>query len=182
MNPRLRALELRLTEPVARFGMRRLFRGTAAAFESDPGDLRGLDHRALLDRYVEFTQACAERVLADEAETDRVSRRLWNEAYEMGDELRRWLGVRSRDDALRATRLAYRMIGIDLHAYRSGRVEVTQCAFASRYPPAVCRLMSCLDAGLISGLTRATRLTFSERITEGRPKCMARIVWGAAPR
>jgi hypothetical protein len=42
--------------------------------------------------------------------------------------------------------------------------------------------MSCLDAGLIAGLTRASRMTFTERITEGRPKCIARIVWEGAPR
>jgi hypothetical protein len=69
------------------------------------------------------------------------------------------------------------MIGIDLRAHPSGHVVVSRCAFASSYSPQVCRLMSSLDAGLVAGLTRGGRLTFSERLTEGRPRCIARIRW-----
>jgi hypothetical protein len=59
---------------------------------------------------------------------------------------------------------------------------VDRCAFAERYSPPVCALMSSLDAGLIAGLTRGGRLLFSERITEGNVRCLARISWqGVGP-
>ena len=177
MNPLIRALELYVPELVARMAVRRLFEATAAAFGRDPGDLGGLDHRALLERYASFTDRCAERLLDDDEEIERVSRRMWDEAYRIGDSLRRWLGVRSRREELRATRIAYRMIGIDLRAHPNGHVVVTRCAFASSYSPQVCRLMSSLDAGLVAGLTHGGRLAFSERITEGRSRCIARIRW-----
>jgi hypothetical protein len=181
MSLRLRALEFHVPDVVARSALRRLFDATVAAFGCEPEDLDGLDHRALLKRYASFTSTCAERALAGRTDLDTVSRRIRAHAYALGTALRRWLGVRTRADALRAVRIAYRMIGIDLRADEHGYVTVDRCAFAERYTPEVCRLMSALDAGLIAGLTDGGRLAFSERITEGRPRCLARISWEGAP-
>jgi hypothetical protein len=175
MSLPLLALELHIPGWVARSALLRLFAETASAFGCEAPDLRGLSHRELLDRYVAFSATCAERTLAPDA--DVVSERLWERAYAMGASLRERLRVRSRSDELRAARLAYRLIGIDLRADTSGRVVVHRCAFASRYSPAVCRVMSSLDAGLVAGLTRGGALTFSARITEGMPRCLARISW-----
>lgn len=179
MSLLLRALELHIPKGMERRALRRLFEVTAAAFGQDPGDLSGLDRPALLDRYASFTDRCAEQVLAD-GEIDRVSRRMWKDAYLLGTSLRRRLHVRGREEELRAARLVYRMIGIDLWADGCGHVTVARCAFADRYSPQVCGLMASLDAGLLAGLTRGGRLTFSERITEGRPRCLARISWEGA--
>jgi hypothetical protein len=179
---RLRALEIHLPGSVARSALRRLFGETASAFGREPADVRGLGRGELLERYVAFSAVCAEQALARHGDLDDVSRRLWRNASAMGASLRRRLGVRTRSDEVRAARLAYRMIGIDLRADERGRVVVDRCAFADRYTPAVCRVMSSLDAGLVAGLTRGGALAFSERITEGRPRCLARISWeGAGP-
>ncbi|HEX6581155.1 MAG TPA: hypothetical protein VF195_09830 [Actinomycetota bacterium] len=180
MSLRLRALELHVPDVVARSALRRLFEATVAAFGCEPEDVDGLDHRALLERYASFTSTCAERALAGHTDLDAVSRRMWAHAYALGAALRRGLGVRTRADALRAARIAYRMIGIDLRADEHGDVTVDRCAFAAGYSPEVCRLMSALDAGLFAGLSDGGRLAFSERITEGRPRCLARISWQEA--
>lgn len=177
MSLRLRALELHIPDWVARSALRRLFDATASAFGQDPVDVDGLDRRALLERYASFTTRCAEQALADHTGLDAVSGRMWENAYDLGASLRRRLGVHTRAEAVRAARIAYRMIGIDLRANERGRVVVHRCAFAEWYSPQVCRVMSSLDAGLIAGLTRGGRLSFSERITEGRPSCLAQISW-----
>jgi hypothetical protein len=182
MSLRLRALELHIPAWVARSALRRLFDATASAFGRDPVDVRGLAHRELLERYAAFTIGCAERILADLPAADAASDRMWRSAYALGESLRRRLGVRTRGEALRAARIAYRMIGIDLRADEHGTVVVDRCAFAGWYSPRVCHLMSSLDAGLIAGLTQGGRLTFSERITEGRPRCLAGISWEGAGR
>jgi hypothetical protein len=182
MSLRLRALELYMPEVVARSALRRLFEATAAAFGCEPEGVDGLDRRALLERYVSFTSRCAERALIGHTDLDTVSRRMWAHAYALGASFRRRLGVRSRADALRAARIAYRMIDIDLRADERGDVTVDRCAFAERYSPEVCRLMSALDAGLVAGLAEGGRLAFSERITEGRPRCLAKISWQEASR
>jgi hypothetical protein len=180
MNLRLRALELHLPGWVARPALRRLFEETASAFGCEPVEVRGLGRRDLLERYVAFSAACAELTLARDGDLDAVSRRMWRNASAMGASFRRRLGVRSRSDEVRAARIAYRIIGIDLRADERGRVVVDRCAFAERYSPAVCRVMSSLDAGLIAGLTGGGALAFSERITEGSPRCLARISWEGA--
>jgi hypothetical protein len=177
---RLRALELHIPAWVARSALRRLFAATASAFGCDPVDLRGLTHRELLERYAAFTTRRAERVLADPSEAEAVARRMWRNAYELGESLRRRLGVHRRAEARRAARVAYRMLAIDLRVGEQGQVVVDRCAFAAWYPPRVCRLMSSLDAGLLAGLTHGGHLRFSERITEGRPRCLASISWPEA--
>ena len=180
MSLRLRALELHVPDIVARSALRRLFDATASAFGREPVDLDAMDRRALLERYVSFTARCAEQTLSDNTQLELVSRRMWENAYTLGESIRRRLGVRTRAEALRAARIAYRMIGIDLRADRHGHVVVDRCTFAERYSPQICLVMSALDAGLIAGLTRGGRLAFSERITEGRPRCLARIAWQEA--
>ena len=181
MSLRLRALELHTPEWMARSAVRQLFDATASAFGREPVDLHGLTHAELLERYAMFTTSYAERALADRSDTDAVARRLWSTAHALGESLSRRLGVRTRGEALRAARVAYRMLGIDLWADQHGSVAVDRCPFASWYSPDMCRLMSSLDAGLIAGLTRGGRLTFSERITEGRPRCLAAISWQEGP-
>lgn len=179
MSLRLRVLELHIPEFVARSALRRLFDATASAFGREAEDLDGLDRRALLERYASFTIRCAEQAMGDSTDPV-VSHRMWENAHALGASLRRQLGVRTRGEALRAARIAYRMIGIDLRTDRRGRVTVDRCAFAEWYSPPVCILMSSLDAGLIAGLTDGGWLAFSERITEGRPRCIARISWQEA--
>ena len=182
MSLRLRALELHIPGWVARSALRQLFEATASAFGCDPLDVRGLTQRELLERYALFTTTCAARALADRSDTDAAAGRMWSNAYVLGESLRRRLGVRTRAEALRAARVAYRMIAIDLKADEHGDVVVDRCPFAAWYSPGVCRLMSSLDAGLIAGLTHGGRLRFSQRITEGKPQCLAKISWeGAAP-
>jgi hypothetical protein len=173
----LRALELFIPGWMARSAVRRLFEETASAFGREPPDVRGLDHGTLLERYVAFSAGCAEQALAGDGDLDAVSQRMWRAASALGASLRRRLGVRSRPDEIRAARIAYRMIGIDLRSNVRGDVVVDRCSFAERYSPAVCLVMSSLDAGLIAGLTAGGVLTFSERITEGRLRCLARISW-----
>lgn len=180
MSLRLRALELHVPGWVARWAVRALFDATAAAFDWGPVDVHGLRHQALLERYASFTATAAEHALAEGRDPEALSRRMWRSAYGIGDSLRRRLGVRTGDEALRAARIAYRMIGIDLRAAPHGAVVVERCAFATSYSPRVCRLMSSLDAGLIAGLTEGGRLTFSQRITEGSPTCLARISFARA--
>jgi hypothetical protein len=177
---RLRALELYIPGWMARSALRRLFEETASAFGCEPPNVRGLDRRMLLERYVAFSAGCAERALAGDGDLDAVSRRMWRAAFAMGASLRRQLRVRSRGDEIRAARIAYRMIGIDLRSDARGHVAVVRCSFAGRYSPAVCRVMSSLDAGLIAGLTGGGILTFSERITERSAHCLAQISWEGA--
>ena len=177
MSLRLRLLELHTPGWVRRAAIRRLSRETAIAFGTTAEEASAVGRGGSLERYVAFTAGASEGVLADGAYVEVVSRRLRTSAFGLGCTMRRALGVRKRADALRAVGLAYRFLEIDLHVDARGRVAVERCPFAAVYSPTACGLMAALDAGLVDGLTDGGMLSFSERITEGRPRCRATIAF-----
>jgi hypothetical protein len=177
MSLRLRLLELHATGWVRRAAIRRLSRETAVAFGTTAHEATDVARGGSLERYVEFTARASEDVLADAAGIEAVSGRLRTNAFRLGSSMRRTLGIRTRAEAFRAVRVAYRFLDIDLDVDARGSVRVERCPFADAYSPAACDLMSALDAGLVDGLTGGGALSFSERITEGRPRCRATIAF-----
>lgn len=175
MSLRTRALPGRIPEPARRWALRALFRTTADAFEAPMPDLRGRSADAILASYAAYTDALARDATPDRERRSQVERRLHENTERLGRRVRRALGVRTRTEALEVARRLYDLIGIDLTGDGRGCVVVTRCAFAARYSPDVCRLMSASDAGLLAGLTDGGRLAFTERITSGSPVCRATL-------
>jgi hypothetical protein len=125
--------------------------------------------------YATFSDSRAELLLAGCGDLGSVQRDLWRIADQMGRGLRRWLGVKTHADAMLAASSVYRALDIDLLGTPTGEVVVARCSFAAVYGPDVCAVMSALDAGLFAGLTGGRTLTFTQRITEGAPACLARL-------
>jgi hypothetical protein len=100
-----------------------------------------------------------------------------NLARGLGGRLRDRLKVRSRADVMKAGRLIYRLLGIELRGTAAGDIVIDRCSFGRTYGPETCALMSALDEGLFAGLSGGGSLEFSARITEGRPACRARFVF-----
>ena len=175
MSLRIRALPRRTPDPVKRWAVRALFRTTVDAFGAPMPDLRRRSTDAILASYAAYTDVLARDVALDPERRSQVERRLHENTERLGRRVRRALGVRSTTDALEVAHRLYDFIGIDLIGDERGCVVVTRCAFAARYSPDVCRLMSASDAGLLAGLTDGGRLAFTERITSGSPVCMATL-------
>lgn len=158
------------------FVVRRLLQRSAHAFGASPPRLgRWVSGDELLRAYATFSNARAELLLSGHGDLHAARRELWIAADRLGSRLRRLLGVRTTDDAMIAARAVYRALDIDLRGSAAGDVVVARCFFSSVYAPEVCALMSSLDAGLFAGLTGGRRLTFTERITEGTPACLAAL-------
>jgi hypothetical protein len=172
---RTRALPDRIPDPVRRWALRALFRTTVDAFDAPMPDLRRCSTDALLASYAAYTDVLARGVALDPEHRSQVERRLHENTERLGRRVRRALGVRSTMDALEVAHRLYGLIGIDLTGDERGCVVVSRCAFAARYSPDVCRLMSASDAGLLAGLTDGGRLAFTARITSGSPVCMATL-------
>lgn len=102
-------------------------------------------------------------------------RRMNSEAYHMGRMLRRLLFIRNRAAAERLIIALYRNIGINLSFSDRQQICFRSCYFSRFYSPAVCLAASALDDGIIRGLTgqSASRLSFTQRITEGCNCCRA---------
>ena len=175
MSLRIRALPRRIPDPVRCWALRTLFRSTAKAFGAPMPHLRRRSAEAILASYAAFTDEQARAAAADPVRRAQVERRLHDRTERLGRRVRLALGVRSTTEALEVAHRLYELIGIDLTADERGRVVVTRCAFAARYSPDVCRVMSASDAGLLAGLTDGGRLAFTERITSGSPVCIATL-------
>lgn len=180
MSVRLFLAERWLPGRVRRAMFRRLARATATAFDAAPPDLGGPEADDVA-RFARFTREAAERALAAGPAAAAAARdRLFEGARQIGDVIRRATGIRTLEEAMRALRLLYGAIGIDLQGCaRTGDIVIARCSFSGDYTPEVCALVSALDDGLVAGLTRGGRLTFEARITAGAPCCRARVTGGS---
>ena len=101
---------------------------------------------------------------------------LFQNAFRMGREIRRNFRLRSPGEVMEMSRILYRFLGIDFEGKAGGDVTIKSCFFSHYYSPQVCRLISSLDEGLAAGLSDGGRLDFSQRITEDKDCCKARLV------
>jgi hypothetical protein len=175
MSARSRLFSLPVPGFVKKRCLALLARITAEAFDATAPESRRLSYPAYLSRYADFTSESAEALLRSGADPSPVQARLFSGARELGSRLRAALGLRTREEALKVARALYRMIRIDFRPCGSGRFTVGSCSFSSRYTPSVCRLISSMDAGLLSGLAGGGDLAFRRRITEGAAFCEGEI-------
>jgi hypothetical protein len=129
----------------------------------------------LVRAFAIYSKAAADRVLASPALKVRVRHELFEAAHQMGAELRAELRLASPWEALLAARVLYRGLGIDLRVDPEGAVTIPTCLFSRYYSGEVCRLMSALDEGLITGLTATGTLSLGKRKTEGEACCSGTI-------
>jgi hypothetical protein len=182
MSLRLSLLEHHLPVVVRRALLRRLVRTTAEAFGVPTPTLPDDRDDAFVEAYARFTRAGAERVGPGSAAGAAVRDRLFAGAHGIGKSIRHWAGIRTPAEAVRALRLIYAAIGIDLHAELASRsVTVRRCAFADVYTPDVCRLVSALDAGLFHGISGAWCVVFTDRITDGSDACRGHLTEVSIP-
>ncbi|MBI0583795.1 MAG: hypothetical protein ISF22_06150 [Methanomassiliicoccus sp.] len=93
----------------------------------------------------------------------------------LGLEARQRLGVGDgRDDLLRAAGIMYRILGIEFTVGPEG-LEVTCCALSRHYSGDVCRVLSAVDEGAVSGLSPRASMRFDSRMTDPGPVCVASI-------
>jgi hypothetical protein len=175
MNGRLFLAGFYLPAWLRRRKLEELLLLTARAFDSPPPSSQGLSRAELLRKFAEFSREMAEKALDSPAGSVTAERRLFNGALGLGREIGRTLRVSTPHEAMRAARILYRCLGIDFRGSAEGDIIIRSCHFSRSYSPAVCRLMSSLDAGILSGLAGGGGLEFAERLTEGRDRCRARF-------
>jgi len=181
MSLRLWILERYLPAPLERGVLRQLVRTTADAFgvPSPPVADAG---STFVPAFAQFTRTATEGLVAGSPQADRVRRRLYDGARAIGRSIRRRAAIRTPEEAVRALRLIYRVIGIDLHVDLATReLIVRRCEFSSLYTPAVCHFVSALDAGLVHGISDRWSVAFDDRITDGAAACRGRLTEAELP-
>jgi hypothetical protein len=181
VNLRLCLARLYLPAGLRKRKLEDLMRLTARAFDAAPPSVEGLSLEGLRRRYAEFSREAAERALGLPEGLATIRERLFTEAGRLGREIARELRVSTRQEAMTAARILYRALEIDLRGDDQGDIVIRRCSFSRRYSPEVCRLISALDAGILSGLAGGGELEFTERLTEGADRCRARFSFPEAP-
>ncbi|HSA95014.1 MAG TPA: hypothetical protein VLJ16_03105 [Acidobacteriota bacterium] len=175
MNLRLFAARLYLPAGLQKRKLESLLALTARAFNTVSPSVNGLPLREMRRVYAEFSRAMAELALSRRDGLEAVERRLFEGAERLGREIAGELRIATPREVMAAARVLYRGLEIDLAGRPSGEIVVRRCSFSREYSPEVCRLMSRLDAGVLSGLAGGGELVFTERLTEGAGCCRARF-------
>lgn len=155
-----------------------LFEATANAFECPVPAHNHLSYAECLQAYALFTRGQAEKALQTGRDIPAIKVKLYRNAYPLGGKLRQWLGADSMEEVMELGQILYRAIGVEIQGDTQGDVTVKRCYFSQFYSGPVCDLISALDDGVFSGLSGGGRLVFSERLTEGRECCRAKLQFG----
>jgi hypothetical protein len=158
--------------------LQELFQATAEAFQFPAPPLSDLTPSEILTRYAIFTTERAKESIQQSRDIE-VKKRLYQNSFRMGLRLREDFNVGSLEEIMRMGRIVYKILGIDFQGRQNGEILVRRCFFSSYYPGVVCRLISSLDEGLMTGLSNGGTLDFSARITEGNSCCRANLLFKA---
>ncbi len=158
---------------IRRKKVRELFELTAEAFQSDLPPMNDLSYNESLKVYANFTRTKAQELIGRDDSTEAVKKRLYQNAYHMGENLRRDFRIKTKADVMGISRVLYRILNIEFNGTATGEVVIKRCFFSQFYTPDICRIISALDEGLAAGLSNGGRLVFTERITEGKNCCQA---------
>ena len=157
-----------------------LFNTTADAFHCKTPEIKGLSFNECLRLYAIFTRDKAEEFI-NQGEEFEVKNRLYKGAYKLAQGLKKSFRVDSVEDVMKTAKLVYRILHIEFENDRKGGVLIRRCFFSSYYSKQVCELMSSLDEGLLEGLSGGT-FRFSQRMTEGKDYCRARLSFDGSSR
>jgi hypothetical protein len=152
-----------------------LFEATADAFECPAPAHDHLSYDECLRTYALFTREQAEKALQAGRDIPVLKAQLYQNAYRLGGKLRKWFAVDRMEEVMEFGQILYRAIGVEVQGEPQGDVTVKRCYFSQFYSWPVCDLISALDDGVFSGLSGGGRLAFSQRLTEGRECCRARL-------
>jgi hypothetical protein len=178
MNLLVQVLQIHVPASLKKKKLRDLFESTAKAFEVDMPSLDHLTFKACLQKYASFTSEEIEKRLLKGEDLREVRGELYLHAYRLGQEIRERLHISNEKEVMSAGKALYRSIGIDFEGSSIGTVVIRSCFFSRFYSEQVCRIMSSLDEGIAAGLSGGGKLSFSQRITEGKPCCEAFLAFG----
>ncbi len=172
MGLRLAMAKIYVPQFIQRRKLEALFSATAAAFEVATPSIEELSYFDGLKTYARFTRAQAERVIRD-GEEEKVQLRLFQNAYRIGQQFKVDFNINSSEEVMQMGFIVCKLLDIDFQGDPQGNIVIKRCLFSAYYSNKVCRLISSLDAGLLTGLSGGGKLSFRERITEGNECCRA---------
>ena len=156
--------------------LKNLFEITGSAFGAEVPGLAHLSYPECLIEFAQFTKRVVERSIDNLHNLGIARQQLCHRSYEMGNVLRVRFGLTSMTDVMAACRIIYKCLGIDFRGTDQGAITISNCIFSNYYSEQICGVISCLDKGLVAGLSGGGKLSFTQKITEGMDCCKAELV------
>jgi len=173
MNLLLNIARIYLPAFIKKKKLQELFELTAEAFQSDLPSIKKLSYDECLKVYAHFSKTKAEEAIKLHSNIEAVKKRLYQNAYQMGEKLRKDFRIKTQADVILLSKILYKILRIEFAGNSSGEVIIKRCFFSQFYTLQVCGIISSLDEGVAAGLSAGGRLVFNERITEGKSCCRA---------
>lgn len=149
-----------------------LFKATSDAFQATVPSTGELSFNDCLKLYAHFTREQADKAI-QQGNQLVVQTRLYQNAFRIGQQIRTDFNIHTAEEVMRMSTLIYKILKIDFQGESGGKIVIRRCFFSAYYSNEVCRLISCLDEGLLVGLAGGGKLRFYRRITEGDKCCRA---------
>jgi hypothetical protein len=156
--------------------LKELFHITGAAFGIDVPRLAGQTYAEYLVEYARFTKSAVERSIDNLYDLGSARQELCHRSFNLGDKIRRRFGISSKRDVMIACGVIYKSLGIEFRGTDEGEITIHSCFFSKYYSEQVCGVISCLDKGLVAGLSGGGKMSFTQKITEGMDCCKAILV------
>lgn len=173
MNLRLQLAQIYIPEFIKKKRLEELFNITADAFQCAVPETRGSFCKELLKKYALLTRDEVDRSIQQSKELQSIIRDLYENAYRLGKRIRKSLHIRNAEEVKIISRLLYHIMGIDFQWSSECEIIIKECYFSQFYANRICRVISSLDEGILSGLSGGGKLRFYQRITKGKDCCKA---------
>lgn len=169
----LRVLQFYIPSFIRRKVIRELACLTADALRCEAPKLEGLSYKTGLREYALFTNEQVQRLIRNNGDIEMVKNELFQAARRLGQDMRQRFHITKPEEVMRASRMMYRILDIDLQEDDQGGILINRCFFSRYYSGDVCRIISSLDEGVAAGLSGGGKLAFYQRMTEGSNCCKA---------
>jgi hypothetical protein len=176
MNIRLLALKIHIPLFIKKKKLEELSDIVADAFGKPKPTMKGLSYDERLKAFASFTAKEAQMLFREEQHLEEVRTKLYEKAHKLGQKIRKDFRIRSTQEIMEMSRILYQILGIDFEGDRGGDVTIKKCFFSHYYSNRVCDLISSLDEGVAAGLSEGGKLSFFQKITEGKDCCKAYFV------
>lgn len=173
MNVRLSALNIYIPTFVKKKKLEVLFALVADAFGEATPPLKGLSYKEKLNAFATFTARQVKKHSQKGQNLGGTKRRLFENAYRLGQKVKNDFNIRTTKEIIQISRILYQILGIEFEGTLRGDITIKSCFFSSYYSSQVCQVISSLDEGVAAGLSEGGKLTFYQRITEGKECCKA---------
>jgi hypothetical protein len=153
--------------------LQQLFDLTASAFQDQAPQIKTLAYQQGLLQFARYSKAQTESSIRLKQDVQLIKSSLYDNAFQLGRSIRKRFKLKTAREIIILSKAIYRVLGTDFNVDLRGEVLIKKCFFSQFYSREVCEIISSIDEGVLAGLSGGGKLSFIQRLTEGKNCCRA---------